>query len=102
MAPHRLAGKRAFVTGGMSGIGASIRDRFREEGASVSVADLVENYFYKHHFRMFPVVSGERLTGCVSTAEVMQLAREEWESRGFGTRRLDLDGEIARRSGPKR
>ena len=28
--------------------------------------------------------------------------REEWESRGFGTRRLDLDGEIARRSGPKR
>ncbi len=25
------------------------------------------------------------------------LPREEWEQRGFGTRRLDLDGELARR-----
>ena len=25
--------------------------------------------------------------------------REEWETRGFGTRRLDLEGELARRAG---
>lgn len=39
-AEGRLAGKRALVTGGASGIGASIRDRFREEGAAVWVGDL--------------------------------------------------------------
>ncbi|MFM7552432.1 MAG: SDR family NAD(P)-dependent oxidoreductase, partial [Actinomycetota bacterium] len=36
----RLAGKRALVTGGASGIGAGIVDRFREEGAEVVVLDL--------------------------------------------------------------
>lgn len=37
----RLAGKRALVTGGGSGIGAGVASRFRDEGASVVVADLV-------------------------------------------------------------
>lgn len=36
----RLAGRRALVTGGASGIGASIVERFLEEGAAVVVADL--------------------------------------------------------------
>lgn len=36
----RLAGKRAFVTGGGSGIGAEVVRRFRAEGAAVISADL--------------------------------------------------------------
>ena len=36
----RLEGKRALVTGGGSGIGAEIVDRFRDEGAAVVAADL--------------------------------------------------------------
>jgi NAD(P)-dependent dehydrogenase (short-subunit alcohol dehydrogenase family) len=36
----RLEAKRAFVTGGATGIGAAIAARFRAEGASVLVADL--------------------------------------------------------------
>ena len=35
-----LEGRRAFVTGGASGIGAAITARFREEGAQVVVGDL--------------------------------------------------------------
>jgi NAD(P)-dependent dehydrogenase (short-subunit alcohol dehydrogenase family) len=38
--PGRLSGKRAFVTGGGSGIGAAVVQRFRQEGASAVAADI--------------------------------------------------------------
>ena len=40
--PGRLAGKVAIVTGGASGIGAAVVERFRAEGATVAVLDLAE------------------------------------------------------------
>ena len=36
----RVAGKRALVTGGASGIGAAAAERFAAEGAAVAIADL--------------------------------------------------------------
>lgn len=46
-----------------------------------TVEDLVEDYIYKYHFKMFPVVEGERLVGCVTLDQVKGLAREEWPAR---------------------
>ncbi|MDQ4102598.1 MAG: SDR family oxidoreductase [Actinomycetota bacterium] len=40
MGQGRLTGKRALVVGGSPGIGSTIVERFREEGADVMVADL--------------------------------------------------------------
>jgi Zn-dependent protease/CBS domain-containing protein len=51
---------------------------------SISIADLVRDYVYRHHFKTFPVVEGERLVGCVSTKDVRQLPREEWERQTVG------------------
>ncbi len=51
---------------------------------SISVADLVENYVYRYHFKMFPVVDGERLAGCVSTQEIKKVPREQWSQRTVG------------------
>lgn len=39
---RRLANKVAIVTGGCSGIGAAIVERFRNEGAAVAVLDIVD------------------------------------------------------------
>jgi 3(or 17)beta-hydroxysteroid dehydrogenase len=43
MAGGRLAGKAAFVTGGASGIGRAIAERFVAEGARIAVADRDES-----------------------------------------------------------
>jgi CBS domain-containing protein len=46
---------------------------------STSVAHLVEDFVYEHHFKMFPVVdNGNRLLGCVSTKQVKEIPREAW------------------------
>lgn len=47
--------------------------------ASITVASLVEDYIYRHHFKMFPVVQEGRLAGCVSTSEVKEVPRERWD-----------------------
>jgi Zn-dependent protease/CBS domain-containing protein len=45
----------------------------------MSVQDLVENYVYKYHHKMFPVVTdSQQLVGCVSTEQVKQMPRNEW------------------------
>lgn len=45
---------------------------------SVSVEDLVEEYIYKFHFKMFPVVEAGKLLGCVTANQVRAIPREDW------------------------
>lgn len=44
---------------------------------SLSVEDLVEDYIYKHHYKMYPVVDEGKLTGCVTINQVKNIPREE-------------------------
>lgn len=48
---------------------------------SASIADLVENHVYRLHHKMFPVVDNGHLLGCVSTREIREVPREEWDKR---------------------
>lgn len=52
---------------------------------AISVAELVESYFYKYQFRMFPVVDDDRVTGCVWTRDVTRLPREEWSRQSVAS-----------------
>jgi Zn-dependent protease/CBS domain-containing protein len=45
---------------------------------SLTIKDLVEDYIYKYHYKIFPVMSGDRLVGCVTTRQVKEIPREEW------------------------
>ncbi len=48
----------------------------------VTLKELVEEYIYRYHFKMFPVVGRDgRLIGCVSTRTVKSVPKEEWSYR---------------------
>ncbi len=51
---------------------------------STPVDRLVEDYFYKYHYKMFPVVEESRLVGCINTQIVKQYPREEWNRHTVG------------------
>lgn len=51
---------------------------------ATSVQRLVEDYVYKDQHKMYPVVEGGRLLGCVTLDQVKGVAREDWPSRDVG------------------
>ena len=51
---------------------------------AISVQQLVEDYIYKYHHKMFPVVDGGRLIGCISIQQVKEIPRDRWSQRTVG------------------
>jgi len=51
---------------------------------SLTVKELVEDYIYKYHFKMFPVMAGDQLVGYITTRQVKEVPREEWERETIG------------------
>ena len=49
--------------------------------SSLPVDQLVSDYFYKFHYKMFPVSDGNGLLGGVTSKQVKELAREDWNRR---------------------
>jgi len=45
----------------------------------LSIRDLVENYIYKYHFKMYPVTDDGELLGLVTTRDVKDVPRDEWD-----------------------
>ncbi len=46
--------------------------------SNITIADLVEDYVYKYHYKMFPVLDDGRLVGCVTTRDIKEIPREKW------------------------
>jgi Zn-dependent protease len=51
---------------------------------AIPVQEFVDEFVYRFHHKMFPVVDGDRLTGCVTTRAVRELPREEWPQQTVG------------------
>jgi predicted transcriptional regulator len=47
---------------------------------SISIAEWVEDYVYRHHYKMYPVLDGSRLLGCVTVDSLQGVSREDWPS----------------------
>ena len=47
----------------------------------LSVRALLEDYVYRHHHKVFPVVREGRLLGCVTTAQISAIDEGQWDQR---------------------
>lgn len=48
---------------------------------TISLQELVEDYIYKYHYKMFPVVEDSKPLGCISVKEVQGVPKAEWSQR---------------------
>jgi Zn-dependent protease/CBS domain-containing protein len=60
---------------------------------ALPVRELVDDYVYRYHHKMFPVMDGERLVGCVTTRAIHDLGREDWDRQTTGTIAESCSGE---------
>jgi Zn-dependent protease/predicted transcriptional regulator len=51
----------------------------------ISIQALIDDYLYRHHHKMLPVVEGGRLIGCISIKDIKQVPREEWPATTVAT-----------------
>lgn len=49
-----------------------------------TIDELVEDYIYKHHYKMYPVVDNDKLLGCVTLKQVKEVPKEERASKKVG------------------
>ena len=51
---------------------------------STSVQEFVDDYIYRYHHKLYPVVTDGQLLGCITLNQVKQIPREEWPNRQVG------------------
>ncbi len=47
----------------------------------ITIHDLVNDYFYRYHYKMFPVTTDGTLAGCITSKQIKDVPREEWDLR---------------------
>jgi Zn-dependent protease/predicted transcriptional regulator len=50
----------------------------------ISIEQLVNDYFYKYHYKMFPVTNADGLIGCITSQQVRELPKDQWERHSVG------------------
>lgn len=52
--------------------------------SSITVEQLVKEYIYKYHYKMFPVLDNGNLVGCITTRQIKEIPRERWSQETIG------------------
>lgn len=45
---------------------------------TITIQNLVDNFFYKHYHKLYPVVDHGKLVGCISFNEIREIGQEKW------------------------
>ena len=46
--------------------------------SSLTLDRLVEDFVYRHHHKMYPVIEDDQFVGCVTTRQIQQVPRDRW------------------------
>jgi Zn-dependent protease/CBS domain-containing protein len=49
-------------------------------GPSLTLRSFVDDYLLKYHFKMYPVIEGDKVIGCVTSDRLRAVPRNEWSS----------------------
>jgi Zn-dependent protease/CBS domain-containing protein len=47
----------------------------------MSIGELVNDYFLRRNYKLYPVVQGGRLVGCITSGQVKEVPRKEWDNK---------------------
>jgi Zn-dependent protease/predicted transcriptional regulator len=78
--------------------GESVRRFMKSDPITVppdmTIKELVEDYVYVFHHKLYPVVDGSgRLNGCITTQQIKEVPREEWNQKRVGDLKNPCSGE---------
>jgi CBS domain-containing protein len=70
-------------------LGGEAIDRFMKSDpvtvdSSISIERLVDEFVYRSHYKMFPLVDKDNLLGCVTTQQIKEVPRENWAQTRVG------------------
>ncbi len=64
--------------------GQPVRRFMRSDPVTVApqlgIPEWVEDYVYRYHYKMYPVLDGSRLLGCITVDSLQRIPREDWQS----------------------
>ncbi len=60
--------------------------------ADATVDEFIEDYVYRHHYKLYPVVKDGGLAGCVTIDQVRKVTKKERGTRTVGELAADCDG----------
>jgi len=46
--------------------------------SNITIQELVDNYFYKYYYKLYPVLENGHLVACISLNEISQIPKEKW------------------------
>ena len=60
----------------------------------MTLREVVDDYVYRYHHKMYPVVSGDHgVSGCITTGRIKEVPREEWHLKPVGEIAVPCDRE---------
>jgi len=77
----RMSYRQVLIRKSLEGepVARFMNDKPATVSPGTTVKELVEEYVYRYHYKMYPVVDDGKLRGCVTLSQIKSIPRNQWE-----------------------